>query len=100
MAIILTKRNRSAWIGCAHFPSLELEIIVKTTRSSFESFWRVGRARSWQAPDLHGRFDLFAGRLADDVLLLLRTPSVRSCWRLLHSSMTRSHFGFARNRKV
>jgi len=27
-----------------HFPALELEILVKSTRSSFESFWRVGRA--------------------------------------------------------
>jgi choline kinase len=27
-----------------HFPSLELEILVKSTSSSFESFWRVGRA--------------------------------------------------------
>jgi NDP-sugar pyrophosphorylase family protein len=27
-----------------HFSAFELEIIVKTTRSSFESFWRVGRA--------------------------------------------------------
>ena len=25
------------------FPSLELEILIKTTQSSFESFWRVGR---------------------------------------------------------
>jgi NDP-sugar pyrophosphorylase family protein len=27
-----------------HFPALQLEILVKSTRSSFESFWRVGRA--------------------------------------------------------
>lgn len=27
-----------------HFSSLELDILVMTTRSSFESFWRVGRA--------------------------------------------------------
>jgi NDP-sugar pyrophosphorylase family protein len=27
-----------------HFSALELEILVKSTRSSFESFWRVGRA--------------------------------------------------------
>jgi NDP-sugar pyrophosphorylase family protein len=27
-----------------NFPSLELDILVRTTRSSFESFWRVGRA--------------------------------------------------------
>ena len=26
------------------FPTLELEILMKSTRSSFESFWRVGRA--------------------------------------------------------
>jgi choline kinase len=27
-----------------HFPALELEILIKSTTSSFESFWRVGRA--------------------------------------------------------
>jgi len=27
-----------------HFSALDLEILVKSTRSSFESFWRVGRA--------------------------------------------------------
>lgn len=27
-----------------HFPSMALEILVKSTKSSFESFWRVGRA--------------------------------------------------------
>ena len=27
-----------------HFPALQLEILLKSTNSSFESFWRVGRA--------------------------------------------------------
>jgi NDP-sugar pyrophosphorylase family protein len=31
------------WVR-AHFLSLEVEILVESTRSSFESFWRVGRA--------------------------------------------------------
>ena len=31
------------WVR-THFSSLELEILVKSTRSSFESFWRIGRA--------------------------------------------------------
>lgn len=30
------------WIR-QHFPSMTVEFIVKSTRSSFESFWRVGR---------------------------------------------------------
>jgi NDP-sugar pyrophosphorylase family protein len=30
------------WIR-EHFPSMNLEFIVKSTKSSFESFWRVGR---------------------------------------------------------
>jgi NDP-sugar pyrophosphorylase family protein len=27
-----------------HFPAMDLHILIKSTRSSFESFWRVGRA--------------------------------------------------------
>ncbi len=38
-----TQQECADWVR-AHFPSLELRILVKTTRSSFESFWRVGRA--------------------------------------------------------
>ena len=38
-----TQQECADWVR-AHFPSLDLEILVKTTRSSFESFWRVGRA--------------------------------------------------------
>jgi NDP-sugar pyrophosphorylase family protein len=38
-----TQQECADWVR-AHFPSLELKILVKTTRSSFESFWRVGRA--------------------------------------------------------
>ena len=38
-----TQQECADWVR-AHFSSLELEILVKTTRSSFESFWRVGRA--------------------------------------------------------
>jgi NDP-sugar pyrophosphorylase family protein len=37
-----TQQECADWVR-AHFASLELEILVKTTRSSFESFWRVGR---------------------------------------------------------
>jgi NDP-sugar pyrophosphorylase family protein len=38
-----TQQECADWVR-AHFQSLELNIIVRTTRSSFESFWRVGRA--------------------------------------------------------
>jgi NDP-sugar pyrophosphorylase family protein len=38
-----TQQECADWVR-DHFPSLDLEILVKTTRSSFESFWRVGRA--------------------------------------------------------
>jgi hypothetical protein len=38
-----TQQECADWVR-AHFPSLELRILVKTTRSSFESFWRIGRA--------------------------------------------------------
>ena len=38
-----TQQECADWVR-SHFPSLELKIVVKTTRSSFESFWRVGRA--------------------------------------------------------
>ncbi|MFZ0709549.1 MAG: NTP transferase domain-containing protein [Terrimicrobiaceae bacterium] len=31
------------WVR-THFPELAFEILVKSTKSSFESFWRVGRA--------------------------------------------------------
>ena len=55
------------WVR-THFSSLELEILVKSTRSSFESFWRIGRALGpWKALDLRRRFHLFAFRLAYDV---------------------------------
>jgi NDP-sugar pyrophosphorylase family protein len=37
-----TQQECADWVR-AHFASLDLEILVKTTRSSFESFWRVGR---------------------------------------------------------
>ena len=45
VAIIFNETQQECvdWVR-AHFPSLELKIIIKTTRSSFESFWRVGRA--------------------------------------------------------
>jgi NDP-sugar pyrophosphorylase family protein len=45
VAIIFNERQQECvdWVR-AQFPSLELKIIIKTTRSSFESFWRVGRA--------------------------------------------------------
>jgi NDP-sugar pyrophosphorylase family protein len=45
VAIIFNEAQQECvdWVR-AHFPSLELEVLVKTTRSSFESFWRVGRA--------------------------------------------------------
>ncbi len=44
VAIIFNETQQECvdWVR-AHFSSLELEIIVKTTCSSFESFWRVGR---------------------------------------------------------
>jgi NDP-sugar pyrophosphorylase family protein len=38
-----TQQECADWVR-AHFAALELKILVKTTRSSFESFWRVGRA--------------------------------------------------------
>jgi NDP-sugar pyrophosphorylase family protein len=38
-----TQQECADWVR-AHFPSLDLKILVKTTRSSFESFWRVGHA--------------------------------------------------------
>jgi NDP-sugar pyrophosphorylase family protein len=37
-----TQQECADWVR-AHFAALELKILVKTTRSSFESFWRVGR---------------------------------------------------------
>lgn len=37
-----TQQECADWVR-AHFRSLELDILVRTTRSSFESFWRVGR---------------------------------------------------------
>jgi len=45
VAIIFNEAQQECadWVR-AHFPSLDLKILVKTTRSSFESFWRVGRA--------------------------------------------------------
>jgi NDP-sugar pyrophosphorylase family protein len=45
VAIIFNESQEECaeWVG-AHFSSLELKILLKTTRSSFESFWRVGRA--------------------------------------------------------
>jgi hypothetical protein len=48
VAIIFNGRESDCaeWVQ-ANFPSLELEILVKSTRSSFESFWRVGRALGW-----------------------------------------------------
>jgi NDP-sugar pyrophosphorylase family protein len=44
VAIILneTQQECADWVR-AHFAALELKILIKTTRSSFESFWRVGR---------------------------------------------------------
>ncbi len=38
-----TQQECADWVR-AHFAALELKILVKTTRSSSESFWRVGRA--------------------------------------------------------
>jgi NDP-sugar pyrophosphorylase family protein len=38
-----SERDCADWVR-AHFSHLELEILAKSTRSSFESFWRVGRA--------------------------------------------------------
>jgi NDP-sugar pyrophosphorylase family protein len=38
-----TQQECADWVR-AHFAALELKILVKTTRSSCESFWRVGRA--------------------------------------------------------
>lgn len=38
-----TEADCVAWVK-AHFPRLMLQIIVKSTASSFESFWRVGQA--------------------------------------------------------
>jgi NDP-sugar pyrophosphorylase family protein len=38
-----TQQECADWVR-AHFAALELKILLKTTRSSFESFWRVGRA--------------------------------------------------------
>ncbi len=45
VAIIFNEREDDCvdWVR-AHFSSLDLEILVKTTRSSCESFWRVGCA--------------------------------------------------------
>jgi NDP-sugar pyrophosphorylase family protein len=45
VAIIFNESQEECaeWVR-AHFSSLELKILVRTTRSSFESFWRVGRA--------------------------------------------------------
>jgi NDP-sugar pyrophosphorylase family protein len=37
------EQDCAEWVR-RHFPELGLEILVKSTRSSFESFWRVGRA--------------------------------------------------------
>ena len=37
------EQDCAAWVR-KHFPALQLEILVKSTSSSFESFWRVGRA--------------------------------------------------------
>ncbi|HEY6675188.1 MAG TPA: NTP transferase domain-containing protein [Terrimicrobium sp.] len=37
-----TQQECADWVR-AHFAALELKILIKTTRSSFESFWRVGR---------------------------------------------------------
>jgi NDP-sugar pyrophosphorylase family protein len=38
-----TQQECADWVR-AHFAPLELEILLKTTHSSSESFWRVGRA--------------------------------------------------------
>ncbi len=45
VAIIFNESQEECvdWVR-AHFTSLKLQILVKTTRSSFESFWRIGRA--------------------------------------------------------
>ena len=45
VAIIFNETQEECvdWVR-AHFTSLKLQILVKTTRSSFESFWRIGRA--------------------------------------------------------
>lgn len=45
VAIIFNESEEECadWVR-AHFPSLKLQILVKTTKSSFESFRRVGRA--------------------------------------------------------
>ena len=52
VAIILNESESDCadWMR-RHFSFPELDILVKTTRSSFESFWRVGL-------DLHSRFHL------------------------------------------
>ena len=43
-AIIFNERETGCadWVR-AHFPGLDLEILIKSTASSFESFWLVGR---------------------------------------------------------
>jgi NDP-sugar pyrophosphorylase family protein len=38
-----SEKDCADWVR-AHFSALELEILVRSTRSSFESFWRIGRA--------------------------------------------------------
>lgn len=37
------EQDCAAWVR-KHFAALDLEILLKSTHSSFESFWRVGRA--------------------------------------------------------
>ena len=37
------EQDCAAWVQ-KHFAALDLEILLKSTHSSFESFWRVGRA--------------------------------------------------------
>ncbi|HEY5813921.1 MAG TPA: NTP transferase domain-containing protein [Terrimicrobiaceae bacterium] len=38
-----SEQDCAEWVQ-THFPTLDLEIMLRSTRSSFESFWRVGRA--------------------------------------------------------
>ena len=95
-----TQQECADWVR-AHFASLELRILVKTTRSSFESFWRVGRALGPGRHLICTVDSICSPRgLADDAMLQRPTRTVRFCWRLLHSSTTKSHFGSSRNRRV